>query len=82
MRVLVVWKRPVGALLWSRLKAGCTKLFSPGWRQLPTGSGPGTALAVFGELCIGRRAQIGDDYALIAARRGWTPMMFMTRVRL
>ena len=36
-----------------------------------------------GLLCGSRRAQASDnDYALIAARRGWTPMMFMTRVRL
>jgi hypothetical protein len=27
-------------------------------------------------------ARVCDDYVLIAARRGWTPMMFMTRVRL
>ena len=29
-----------------------------------------------------RRPHSGDDYALIADRSGWTPMMFMTRVRL
>ena len=28
------------------------------------------------------RAYVWDDYALIAAMSGWTPMMFMTRVRL
>jgi hypothetical protein len=28
------------------------------------------------------RSFFGLDYALIAARSGWTPMMFMTRVRL
>jgi len=27
-------------------------------------------------------ARVGGDYVLIAARSGWTPMMFMTRVRL
>ena len=31
---------------------------------------------------LGRRTHIGDDYALIAARSGWMPRMFMTRVRL
>ena len=30
----------------------------------------------------GGRTHIGDDYALIAARSGWMPRMFMTRVRL
>jgi hypothetical protein len=30
----------------------------------------------------GRRPHVGGDYALIAAMSGWTPMMFMTRVRL
>jgi hypothetical protein len=25
---------------------------------------------------------VGDGYVLIAAMSGWTPMMFMTRVRL
>ena len=30
----------------------------------------------------GRGTHIGDDYALIAARSGWVPMMFITRVRL
>jgi hypothetical protein len=33
---------------------------------------PGTAEA----------GKIGEGYILIAARRGWTPTMFMTRVRL
>src|SRR5262249_34196982 len=28
------------------------------------------------------RAHICDDYAVTAARSRWTPMMFMTRVRL
>src|SRR5262249_12739635 len=27
-------------------------------------------------------AHVCDDYAVIAARSGWTPMMFMRRVRL
>jgi hypothetical protein len=35
-----------------------------------------------GWLCDRIRAHVCDDYALIAARTGWTPMMFMTRVRL
>jgi hypothetical protein len=28
------------------------------------------------------RPHVGDNYARITARTGWTPMMFMTRVRL
>jgi hypothetical protein len=28
------------------------------------------------------RAYVCDDYVLIAATSGWTPIMFMTRVRL
>jgi len=35
-----------------------------------------------GRPCNGRRPHIGGDYALIDAMSGWTPMMFMTRVRL
>jgi hypothetical protein len=33
-----------------------------------------------GGCATGCGAHISDDYALIAARSGWTPMMFMTRV--
>ena len=34
--------------------------------------------------CLGavRPVRVYGDYALIAAMSGWTPMMFMTRVRL
>jgi hypothetical protein len=35
-----------------------------------------------GRFYIGRRRHVGGGYALIAAMSGWTPMMFMTRVRL
>jgi len=35
-----------------------------------------------GRFCNGRRTHVGGDYAFIAAMSGWTPMMFMTRVRL
>jgi hypothetical protein len=28
------------------------------------------------------RRRLAANYALIAAKSGWTPMMFMTRVRL
>ena len=38
--------------------------------------------AILGGFCNCRRAHVGGDYALIAAVSGWTPMMFMTRVRL
>jgi hypothetical protein len=34
-----------------------------------------------GRVCKGTK-DVYVDYALIAARSGWTPMMFMTRVRL
>ena len=52
-------------------------------QHFPAGSGPEAASRGLGVLCEGRRAQASDnDYAFIAARRGWTPMMFMTRVRL
>ena len=33
-------------------------------------------------LCDRIRAHVCDDYARIAASSGWTPMMFMMRVRL
>jgi len=39
-------------------------------------------LPAVGGLCDSKWVQGDDDYALIAARRGPTPMMFMTRVRL
>jgi hypothetical protein len=49
----------------------------------PTGSAPdvdsGQSWAGLGN---SRRAHACDDYAFIAAMSGWTPMMFMTRVRL
>jgi hypothetical protein len=35
-----------------------------------------------GRLCNGKLLRVGGYYALIAAMSGWTPMMFMTRVRL
>jgi hypothetical protein len=35
-----------------------------------------------GRLDSGKGTGDDDDYALMAARRGWTPMMFITRVRL
>ena len=38
--------------------------------------------AVLGQFFNSRQPHIGGDYALIAAMSGWTPMMFMTRVRL
>jgi hypothetical protein len=38
--------------------------------------------AVLGGCGIGYEGGVREDYALIAASRGWTPMMFMTRVRL
>ena len=37
---------------------------------------------VLGRFCNDRRTHVSDDYALISAKSGWTPMMFMTRVRL
>ena len=38
--------------------------------------------AVLGVFADVRWTHVGDGYALIAARSGWTPMMFITRVRL
>ena len=38
--------------------------------------------AVVGGIYNGRRPHVGGGYALIAAMSGWTPMIFMTRVRL
>ena len=35
-----------------------------------------------GRLSNSGQPHVGGDYALIAAMSGWTPMMFMTRVRL
>ena len=35
-----------------------------------------------GQFFNSRQPHVGGDYALIAAMSGWTPMMFMTRVRL
>jgi hypothetical protein len=38
--------------------------------------------AILGGFFDSRQPHVGGDYALIAAMSGWTPMMFMTRVRL
>ena len=38
--------------------------------------------AVLGGRAMGYRPHVCDDYALIAVRKSWTPMMFMARVRL
>ena len=38
--------------------------------------------AVLGGSAMADGCVAAGDYALIAARSGWTPMMFMTRVRL
>jgi hypothetical protein len=35
-----------------------------------------------GRFCNGRLLRVGGDYALIAAMSGWTPKIFITRVRL
>ena len=35
-----------------------------------------------GRLSNSGQPHVGGDYALIAAMSGWTPMMFLTRVRL
>jgi hypothetical protein len=40
------------------------------------------AAVLGGGSATGYGAHVCDDYALIAVRKGWTPMMFMTRVRL
>jgi hypothetical protein len=46
------------------------------------GSAPGAVSRRRGRLGDRMRACVCEDYALIAARSGWTPIMFMTRVRL
>ncbi len=45
-------------------------------------SAPDANSGRLGRLCDRIRAHVCDDYALIAAMSGWTPMMFITRVRL
>ena len=46
------------------------------------GSAPNADSCLPGRLCDQIRAQLCDDYVLIAARSDRTPIMFMTRVRL
>jgi hypothetical protein len=58
------------------------RLFFRVWQLFRSGSGPEADSGRLGRLCNGRRTPICDDYALITAMSGWTPKMFMTRVRL
>ena len=76
-------KAQAEALTASRLRWG-GRVWSAGgvWRLL----GLEALLVRFsgrlGRLGDRMRAYVCDDYVLIAARSGWTPIMLMTRVRL
>ena len=56
--------------------------FSGVWRLFLSGSASDADFSRPGRFCNSGRTHVGGDYALIAAMSGWTPMMFMTRVRL
>src|SRR5208282_6737573 len=83
LRVLVVRERFAEALMDSGPSRGRrVRSFCRVWRffrleallkgSRPTGAVPTTA----------EGGRLAANYALIAAMSGWTPMMFMTRVRL
>jgi hypothetical protein len=63
-------------------KGKATQVILAAWQHFRIGNG----FCGLGGLCDIRQSaksgQSDGDYALIAARRGWMPMMFMTRVRL
>src|SRR6266487_6897775 len=59
----------------------CAVIF-PDWRLFRSGSAPEADSRRLERFCNSRRTRVRDDYALITAMSGWTPKMFMTRVRL
>ena len=59
----------------------CAVIF-PDWRLFRSGSAPEADSRRLERFCNSRRTRVCDDYALITAMSGWTPKMFMTRVRL
>jgi hypothetical protein len=54
----------------------------PDVATFPTSGAADTDFRRPGQFFNNRQPHVGGDYALIAAMSGWTPMMFMTRVRL
>jgi hypothetical protein len=52
------------------------------WRPSLSGTAPDADSSRLERLCDRLWAHVCDDYARIAASSGWTPMMFMMRVRL
>ena len=63
-------------------RGGHARSFFRVWRFFLSGSAPNADSSHPERFCNGRRMHVSVDYARIAARSGWTPMMFMTRVRL
>src|SRR2546428_8560849 len=63
-------------------RSGDARSFFRVWRLFRSGSAPEADSSRLGRFCNSRRTHVCDDYALITAMSGWTPKMFMTRVRL
>ena len=59
----------------------CAVVF-PGVTTFPTVGAVDAVSSHPGRFCNSRQTHVWGDYALITAMSGWTPMMFMTRVRL
>jgi len=53
-----------------------------GFGGFPTAGAGDADCSHAGQFFNGGQPDVGGDYARIAAVSGWTPMMFMTRVRL
>src|SRR6266487_2864929 len=63
-------------------RGGHARSFFRLWRLFRSGSAPEADSRRLERFCNSRRTRVCDDYALITAMSGWTPKMFMTRVRL
>src|SRR6266480_1640728 len=76
-------KTPGGSIDAPRSRRGGHALsFFRLWRLFRSGSAPEADSRRLERFCNSRRTRVCDDYALITAMSGWTPKMFMTRVRL
>jgi hypothetical protein len=63
-------------------EVACAIDFARVWQLFRRGDADDDDFSDVGWFCDRKRPHVGDDYALTAAMSGWTPTMFMTRVRL
>ena len=63
-------------------REGDARSFFPDVAAIPTVSAADADSSPPGQFFNNNIRNVGGDYALIAAMSGWTPVMFMTRVRL